>query len=195
MRTLLHIMLAALIGSCTSIESELMQDPRYAGGLDLLTRHHIQPRFYKFGRHLFVTGADSSNQATLGYFFNGREVLTQNLAEGVFDTIFSLNLNGDQLPDFLIHCCFNEDCALNALVSGPDGQLRSVTNVEDLGSGQDLRPLMIAEKSGLQVRDLNGDGLDDIVLHISRQEENSSSGSSTHTILAQQILADLNGSD
>jgi hypothetical protein len=115
MKLELNLLILLLLFSCKSIETTT-NNSRYSSGIEYGKNEPIKAKELIFGNYKFISGY-SNTAASLGMYFKGKQINFWSSIEGAFDTIMKVNLNNDQIADFLIENIFEDGSTLYALVS------------------------------------------------------------------------------
>lgn len=166
MKNLYILLTFFILTSCTTFETKILDDPKYASGKEYGTNKKIEPRIFKFDNYTFVTGY-SDSAATLGLYHKDRIILFETSVDGYFDTIVKANFNNDNIPDFIIENAFEDGSSLYALTSIAQ-DIYKVKNISDNYWGvycieqgdtlQNLQPLILA--------DLDKNGSDEVLINM-----------------------------
>ncbi len=181
MKTIIYILVLLSLIACNSIDSKVMNDPKYTGGFEYETQMPIKPKITKFGNYTFVSGY-SDTAATLGMYYNNEQLNIWTSLDGYFDTIMEVNLNNDNLLDFIFESAYEDGSTLYALISKSEKQFE-VKKVSDNYHGvycgesgdtlSNLQPLI--------VKDIDGDGNNEILINLVKFNEELVSISCTDT--------------
>jgi hypothetical protein len=188
-QNLIFGIITCLLPSCRPDDSDLINDPKFSGGREYGTDKPIAAKVYKFGDYSIITGSRSDSAiSSLGIFFKNREIYYENSSDGVYDTIFDLNLNNDEIPDFAVSYKFEDGASLNGLLSGPNRQyfkkriFSEWTEVHCLENIDTLKGIL-----PLQVRDIDGDGITDFVSNSVSLNGHTFAISCTDTVFSRDI--------
>jgi hypothetical protein len=151
-----------------NFETNLLKDPRFIGGQEFETRKLIPPKIFHFNNYLFVTGnTNNGGNSSLGLFFNNTEIHYETSQDGFYDTIFTANINNDGIPDFLVSYAYEDGATLHGLLSHSATDFSSVKLFDEwyetncIESGDTIQNLL-----PLQIRDIDGDIRDDIIVNL-----------------------------
>lgn len=169
MRTvLLSVSILALLFSCNSFDSKILGDVRYTGGQVYGTNERIKPRSFRFNDYTFVTGSTTdSGKSSLGLYNGDKEIYYETSNDGVYDTIIKVNLNSDGILDFLISYQYEDGATLFGMVSQSANRFSMKQLIEDWS---DTRCIIgvdtLKHILPLQIKDLNNDGKDDLIINL-----------------------------
>jgi hypothetical protein len=167
----------------------MLNDPRFASGHEYETRKTIIPKTYHFGDYLFVTGfPNDSGISSLGLLYKGTEICYETTRDGFYDTIILANLNNDRIPDFLISVGYEDGATLNGLISHSTIKFSYIKLLDEWQerycpeSGDTLQHIL-----PLQIKDIDGDGSDDIIVNLVQILERRFAISCTDTVFASTL--------
>ena len=102
--------------ACNSFERDVINDPKYASGIDGESNNSIKPIVKKFGHYTFVSDY-SDTASTLGLYYKDKELNIWTSSDGYFDTVMHVNLNNDDIADYIFENAFEDGSTLYALIS------------------------------------------------------------------------------
>lgn len=164
--TAIYILTLLLLFACNSVDRPVTDDPKYASGIDSVTKELIEPKVTVFEDYQFISGY-SDTAATLGMYFKNRQINSWTSVDGFFDTIMKVNLNNDNLPDFIFENAFEDGSTLYALISGTNtafeekkvsDNYHGVYCIESWDTLKHLQPLII--------KDINNNGKNEILVNL-----------------------------
>lgn len=109
-------LLSIILISCNSFDTAVINDPKYSGGVEYGTGKPISPNVFKFDEYTFVSGF-SDKGGTVGAYYGDKEIFFRQSQDGFYDTVMLVNLNNDNIPDFLIENMYEDGSVIYALIS------------------------------------------------------------------------------
>lgn len=169
------------------LDLKVSTDPRFVSGYDFETRKPIRPGLFQFNDYTFVCGYSSDSvRSSLGLFYRGTEIFYESSADGFYDTVMQANLNGDEVPDFLVSFTYDDGASLFGLLSS------STTTYSIKHLFTDWSEVYCLEGADtlmnilpLQLVDLNADGKDDLIVNLVKMNETVVAISCTDTVFAE----------
>ncbi len=128
---------------------------------------------------------NDSGIASLGLYYENKEILYETAPDGLYDTVMIANLNNDGIPDFLIEYAFEDGATLLGLLSKTktlfiERQLRDEISDYYCGDIGDTSNYIIP----LIISDVNHDGKDEVIINSVKMNGKSFGISCTDTIYA-----------
>ena len=189
MNALVIISVLILLTGCNSFDRKVLDDPKYASGHIFGTNTKICPRSFQFDNYIFVTGfPNDSGSASFGLYKGRREIYFETSSDGVYDTVLQANLNKDGVRDFIVVYEFEDGASVFGLLSKSNATFSRKEIVDHLN---DSRCDVYSDTSGkthpLIVKDVDNDGIDEIITNSLHGQNGMVAISCTDTVFINNI--------
>lgn len=169
--------------------AEVLETSKYSGGIKLDSNEILKPRIFKNGKYTIVTGFDSTQNSTLGLYFEDIEILSPQNSDGIFDTIINININNDDIPDFLVSYEYEDGASLLGLISTSRISFKEIVLFNEWTGNYCLEDAdRLINIIPLTIKDIDNDGKVDIIVNLAKKNGELISISCTDTILGSDII-------
>lgn len=164
-----------------------LNNSRFASGINQETKKKIRAKIFQYSNYTIVTGfPNDSGSSSLGLYYGNKEIFYEISNDSYYDTVFNANLNNDLIPDFIISYAYEDGHTLRSLVSSSNlsfkknilfGNLNDAYCINGIDTLKNILPP--------QIRDINKDNKDDIIVNLVEIDNKTFAISCTDTLLSE----------
>ena len=164
-----------------------MNDSRFNGGHDYVTGKLIAPKIYRFSNYSFVTGyPNDSGNSTLGMYYENKEIYFEKTQDGTYDTVMKANFNNDGIPDFIVIYSYEDGADIYGIFSITNSTFSEKYLGSDVESSCVTEGDTMRHLQPLQIRDINNDGKDEIIVNLLKYDNTLLGFQCTDTIYPEK---------